>query len=464
MRISWFTPFNPRSSIGHYSQVIAEYLARRDDVVVYAAEPADVLPRAARVPVVRVPAQPDAGFLDELGRSDFLVYNMGDHYLYHHAIYDLAVRRPGILILHDLVLRDFFYNYYLGAVNRPDMFPRLLDYSHGAAAAAQIEALWEGRHVEWVEDPTRLSLPMFRPALHRALGVVVHSDFAAGRVRPVCPAPLVKLDFPIHGPTESYVVSALPRTSGCSGRIQLLTFGVLNPNKLVHATLRAIAASPLLRQSVCFTVVGEGPPAYTRDLQTLIAAERLEEVVTLAGHRSDEELREQLLRADIVVNLRNPHLGESSGSLLNALVAGVATVVWDHGFYGEFPDDVVCKIAAEEELRPTLERLVRDAEERERLGSRARSHALTRFDTEQFCVGFRTFLETVRSYRPVLELVDRVSDVLLELGSGPVDGLGARMAETMALFIRADEAEEELTTETQRTQRRQEGTRRARAG
>jgi glycosyltransferase involved in cell wall biosynthesis len=242
------------------------------------------------------------------------------------------------------------------------------------------------------------------------------------------------LDFPIHGPVES-LVKARPRPRPDSERVRILTFGVLNPNKLVHATLRAIAASPLLRQSVDFTVIGEGQPLYTRQLYDLIEAEDLGEVVNLAGYRPDEDLLEELLRADIVINLRNPHLGESSGSLLNSLVAGVPTVVWDHGFYGEFPDDVVYKIAAEEELRPALERLVGRADERTRLGRRARAHALHRFDTGRFCAGFRTFLETVRSYRPVLELADRVSDVLLELGSGPLDGLGARMAEAMALFI-----------------------------
>ena len=38
MRIAWFTPFNPNSAIGHYSETVVQELAKTDDVVIYASD------------------------------------------------------------------------------------------------------------------------------------------------------------------------------------------------------------------------------------------------------------------------------------------------------------------------------------------------------------------------------------------------------------------------------------------
>src|SRR5262245_55962767 len=102
MKIAWFTPYNPRSAIGDYGHAIVGALrGSGTEAVVYAAEP-DMDPRPSDLPVVRVPSEPDAGFLATLDRFDALVYNFGDYMPYHRTIYDDALRRPGIVVLHDV--------------------------------------------------------------------------------------------------------------------------------------------------------------------------------------------------------------------------------------------------------------------------------------------------------------------------------------------------------------------------
>ena len=134
---------------------------------------------------------------------------------------------------------------------------------------------------------------------------------------------------------------------------------------------------------------------------------------------------------------RNPHTGESSGSLLNALFAGAAILVWNHGCYAEFPDDVVHKISSEDDLTTALERLCRDRPLREHLGSNARRHALARFDTSLFCRRFREFADEVRSAQPVLALTDLLSDRLLEFGTRAPNGLVERLAREVAALAGA---------------------------
>jgi glycosyltransferase involved in cell wall biosynthesis len=202
---------------------------------------------------------------------------------------------------------------------------------------------------------------------------------------------------------------------------------MLNPNKLIHTTLEAIARSRTLRARVRFEVIGGGGDQYQAELREIVRRLRLEKVVRLAGWQPDDRLRAALTEADVVVNLRNPHTGESSASLLDSLVVGVPTVVWDHGFYAEFPDDVVVKVKSEDELGPALERLVEDAALRQAMGQAAREHAVRRFDTAAYCAGLTRFLERTAAVRQFAPLADRVADLLGEMGCTAEDDATRRI-------------------------------------
>ena len=426
MRIAWFTPFSPRSAIGHYSEVIVGELSKSHHVVLFV--PADEgveAPRPTAHPLLTIPDLPTDEIVASLAGFDAVVYNMGNFPRYHLAVYETAVRFPGVVVLHDLVMRDFFMAYACELVRRPDLYPALLGYAHGPDAEAHARDIITGRGTE-VDDPRRLTYPLFRPTLRGAVGAVVHSDFARRRVEG-CGMPVAKLDFPLFGPARELAgVPRGPRASG--GPVRLLTFGVVAPNKLVHATIEAIGLTPALRERVRFEVIGGGEKGYLARLDGLIRKHELEGVVKLAGWQSDDKLKAALVEADVVVNLRNPHTGESSASLLDSLVAGVPTVVWDHGFYAEFPDDVVVKVRSEDELAPALERLVGDDELRTRMGQAAREHAVKRFDTAAYCTGLVEFLEKAFTAAPLARLADRAGDVLAELGCTPDDDTTRRVA------------------------------------
>src|SRR5665213_1742564 len=283
-----------------------------------------------------------------------------------------------------------------------------------------------------MDEAAVLQFPLFKSALRRCLGVVVHSEYSRERVVAATSSPVVMLDFPPHGPCIAHAHVTAPRSIHPSGKTRLLTFGVLNSNKLIHKVIEQIGKSRYLRAHVAYTVVGEGEKSYVQFLRDAINAHGLSNVVCLSGRLSDHDLWRELMQADGLVNLRNPHTGESSGSLLNALFAGAAILVWNHGCYAEFPDDVVHKISSEDDLTTALERLCRDRPLRERLGSSARRHALARFDTSLFCRRFREFADEVRSAQPVLALTDLLSDRLLEFGTRAPNGLVERLAREVA--------------------------------
>ena len=80
---------------------------------------------------------------------------------------------------------------------------------------------------------------------------------------------------------------------------------------------------------------------------------------------------------DIVLNLRYPTVGESSGTLLRALGMGKAVVVSDVGSFREYPDEICLKApvdaSEEEHLFEYLNLLVSRPEVARALGARARA-------------------------------------------------------------------------------------------
>jgi len=118
---------------------------------------------------------------------------------------------------------------------------------------------------------------------------------------------------------------------------------------------------------------------------------------------------------------------------MSALVAGVATVVWTTATTASSPT----KWSARSPRRTSCGRCSRSslatpaAPPHRR---KAREHALERFSVARYCARLRAFLQQTRHARPYLALADRVSEGLVELGSGPLDGLAGRLVREIAWF------------------------------
>jgi glycosyltransferase involved in cell wall biosynthesis len=78
---------------------------------------------------------------------------------------------------------------------------------------------------------------------------------------------------------------------------------------------------------------------------------------------------------DVLVNLRYPTMGETSGSVIRALSLGKPLVVSDVGWFSELPDDAVLKVPVDEYEVATLEAaLGLAAEHGAQLGAAARAY------------------------------------------------------------------------------------------
>jgi glycosyltransferase involved in cell wall biosynthesis len=362
---------------------------------------------------------------------------MGNCGPFHERVFDLLQRCPGVVVLHDLVVRDFFFAYCL-APGRGGVahLRRLMDECHGPAAVRWLQRLFSAQPASAAEDPRLLQCHMARAAVGPAHGIVTHSEFARREVAPLAGSPVVRIDFPSPPLADAAVGWEIPAPRCSDDPVALLTVGTVQANKLIHEVIETLAGSALLRNRVNYTVVGPADEeAYAARLHRLIRQHRLEDRVHLAGRQPEDQLHEYLRSADVVVNLRYPHMGESSWSLLEALFAGKATVVWDHGYYAEFPDEVVVKVSSREALAISLEHLVRHPEQQRKIGAAAREHAQRRFDTVRYCANLLEFVQSLGPASPVLRLADTVGALIAEMAvAGVPDALLDRLAAELALL------------------------------
>lgn len=446
MRVAWFAPLARRSAIGLQSVLVLRSLARLAEVVVYGSAirlRAEAIDTELDVrPIHDIPA---AQLLAQLGDYDIVVYTLGDHLDFHREIYELALRHPGIVILHDLVMHHFFAGYFLEGKKDPDAYVAELGFAHGKEGERFGRSVVSGEAGYVWDKPAMLEFHMALSAIHGALGVVVHSRFAQSKLEDRAAAPILRLDFP----EPSYLghLAAPAATAGelkAKHRIRLVTFGVVNPNKMVVEVIETIGRNPSLRESLTYDVVGDTTHdlAYEHRLKTVIREQALEDQVRLHGYLPDDRLHEIVREADIVINLRNPHFGESSASLADSLYMGKPTIVWNHGYYAEVPDRVAIKISSLSAFETQLERLATHPDLRFRYGSEAWSFARATFNTDRYAERLLQFARQCQYNQPVLQLIDSISSELDQLGISPETNLAQEVIATIG-GLAMDEARSE---------------------
>src|SRR5205085_6446182 len=163
--------------------------------------------------------------------------------------------------------------------------------------------------------------------------------------------------------------------------------------------------------------------------------------VTVARDVSDREFLAWLSACDIAVNLRHPHRGEVSGSLIRALQAGRPTVVSATGAYLEWPSDTVVRVSGgdprAEDLAFVLSLLAMNPGLRASVGERGRAFLLEHCDPAATAAVYERAVTDTLSllHDPLRRATARWAGGLAECGASAETarrGLGTRFAEELA--------------------------------
>ena len=183
------------------------------------------------------------------------LYQMGNN-RYHEGVLDLAMRLPGVLTLHDVVLHHLLLDVTLGR-GRPcepsGTYKDRLARDHGwVGEAAALAKRWNA----WGDAPV-FALPAHRALLRRQRGVLVHSEWAAALPRRRRPGRAVcgpsRWACPCRRRRTRRPGRDLRRRFGLPvDRPVLGSFGFQTPIKRTVSAVRALAAPGL----------EDGPPAH----------------------------------------------------------------------------------------------------------------------------------------------------------------------------------------------------------
>ncbi len=343
-----------RSGIADYSAELLPHLAKLADVTIFTDEPG-----TAQSPGLTV--RPTSDYPHRRREFDLPLYQMGNS-AFHESMYDLLVRYPGVVMLHDYFLHHFIRHHTAGHDDWT-AYGREMAYSLNSDGRALAQAIHAGR----AEAPL-FEEPLNRRLLDVSLGLIVHSRYAAERAR------RQRSDLPLA------VVQALiePRP-GRSLRDRLAlpdnavlfgSFGQITAEKRIDLALQAFQRVRRNYPAAHYLLVGETRPDV--DLPALLAEYELADAVHQIGYVADlAEFVDWITTVDVVVNLRQPTVGETSAIALRAMAAARPLIAFDHGWYSELPDDAAMKTAPGDidALQAAMERLTASAETRRSMGA-----------------------------------------------------------------------------------------------
>jgi glycosyltransferase involved in cell wall biosynthesis/SAM-dependent methyltransferase len=369
MRVAYFSPLPPaRSGIADYSEALLESLRPLASVEVFAG--------------------PDTPF-DAAG-FDVALYQVGNNG-FHAFVYEAAVRHPGVVVLHESNLHHLITDLTIRRGDW-DAYVAECEYNGGPAARAFAERV---RKLE--AGPDYEGLPMTRRLLEAARGVVVHSRFMEGEVRAAgFTGPIGVIP---HGAWIPQADRHAYRDKlGLEPDAPLIgVFGYLKPYKRIAESLRALRRLVKVEPRTRAILVGEPHPEFP--VEAMIRSMGLSANVRVLGFTPIGEFTGYMAACDIVLNLRCPTVGESSGTMLRAMGLGRALLVSEIGSFAEFPEDVCLKVpvgAGEEDLIfEYLNLLVSQPEVGRELGARAKRYVAERCNWAAVARQYAEFLESV---------------------------------------------------------------------
>jgi len=447
-RIAWFTPLRPvASGISQYNEELLAILGQHwpIDVFVddYQPEPFHPFGKLRIFPARRFKR------LDARDPYDLVVYQFGNSPA-HLYMYEIAVRRPGLLVLHDTMLHHLM----LASLSRrggAKRYRSMMGEHYGSEGLAVADRVLQGRIPEAL-----FNYPLSEELIERSKYLIVHSEYARAQV------------LAIRGETSVSVVPMGIRLPPVIDRddarraldlppdlFVVASVTQINPHKRIDVVLRSLQRLRR-RRAAMLLIAGNASPNVP--LARWIGLYGLTNAVETLGYVDDLTARLVAAAADTVVNLRYPTAGETSASLLRLMAAGRPVLVSGTGSFQELPDGVVAKVPLdvleEATIEAFLETFASQNDLARQLGENARAFVEREHSLNAMVAGYTRVIRDIlgldlpvppevdasealdlpRMYepRPVDLTVESAARAMIELGLAGNDVLTHDVAESLA--------------------------------
>jgi len=386
IRVAYYSPLPPsRSGIADYSALLLPALRERVEEVIVAE-------RGRRAP-----------------DADVALYHVGNDPDAHGWIVDALRKRPGVVVLHEFVLHHLISGITLGRRNARAYFDAM---ERDLGIAGRLLALGVADNLLpllWETEPERF--PLAGTVLDLAQGLIVHSQYVEEQARGAgYGGPLWRVPHPAwpEHRVEPAAVEGDPIV-GC--------FGYLNMNKRIPQLLEAFTLLRRRRPGARLLLVGGSGERF--DLERRL--ERLglgTDALAREDYVPEDRMWSLMAACDVLVNLRSPTMGETSGSVIRGLALGKAMLVSDVGSFSELPDHVALKVPVDEHEVATIAAALELAADRaDELGAAARAYVLSEHDLGRSADAYVAALEQAAGGEAVADAVLwRIAEAAAEIG------------------------------------------------
>ncbi len=409
MRLAYFTPLPPsKTGIADYNEELLPYLARGAEITVFLEHERELKMHRDRKDFQVHDASHFAGMHAERP-FDLCIYHQGNN-PFHEYIYDQALAVPGLVVLHEHCVHHLLT---LKTLDRHDLksYRELMFEAYGRNGARLADARERGIS----SDYQQFLMPLNYHLIARSLGVIVHNQYAADNLEipddiscdkrlpdALAEPPLVQV-IPHHLSPKVYDLDDW-EISDCRRLFRLPeekliigAFGFVTEAKRIPVVLKAFKRLLTFVPNAIFLIVGEDHWKWS--VTPLIEELDLKRNVRITGYINEREFFQYLKAVDVVVNLRYPTAGETSGTLIRSLGSGKPVIVSEFGQHADLPDEICLKVPLdkneEEILFQHLRRLAFQPVLRERLGERAKNWARRECEISRCAANYLNFAEEI---------------------------------------------------------------------
>lgn len=431
MKLAFWSPLSPKATgIADYSEELLPYLAKRGVDIHLVVEDYEPSEKAVTDSFPWHYAREYEKVL-EREKFDLNIYQIGNS-SYHRYALNAALRFPGIVVLHDLVLQHLFLGL---SVERGDsaLYVSEMKRAYGERGAAL------GRQVAAALGSELLTskFPLCERVIERSFGVLVLTRFmqqwlerrfgsvpvgkfigrAPHHYAPPPPLPVTTRD-------EARRLLGLPKHS-----FLVASFGLAARAKRIDRALEGFRRFLATGADARFLVVGEMQESFGIDNGLV---DELADRLVLTGRQPMDRFYLYMLACDVVVNLRFPSTGELSGTLIRTLGMGKPVLVSNTGPFMEFPEHTVARIdlgpPEVDEISETLRLFYERPELRDAMGEFAREHVEQFYKLDDEADAYIEFLERVVAARrdgrlsepPPYDQADLAASVMTTIAEMPV--------------------------------------------
>ncbi len=335
MRIAFVSPLPPeRTGIGDYGYELLEELRHLVDVTAVVRDDLVGSDRAPEgVEVIGLSSLDAAAF-------DCSVYQMGNNPKYHRFLFQRALDEPGLLVLHDPSLADFYAEMCGHA--KSSVFREEIAYDSpdiGLDDELPLVDVGNGR-----KDLDRLRVLLARRMIAASLRTLVNSEAMAHEMQRRYPGADVQA-IQLPAPVLSELADRSPPRRG---EVVFGVFGGINYYKrvrpLVDAFLEVRREFPLARMVVAGRA-DELP--LEREVRAIAARAELGGSLEVRTNLTLPELEREMLQSDVGISLRWPTAGEMSATLMRTLGAGRPAIVSDVRQFQELDERFCWRVPVE---------------------------------------------------------------------------------------------------------------------